>query len=268
VTDRLVDRQYLTGVQYVSDANLSSRQAIYRFQQPPIRTSAWTLDLAGLRGDERVLDIGCGNGLHLAELKRRAHRGEVHGMDLSPGMLDAARSHVPSASLLVADAQRLPFADGSFDRVLAMHMLYHVPDRDLALSEIRRSLRPDGIALALTNSHRHLEELNQLIGSVLHDLLGAERTAPRAYLRFSSESGEAELRRHFASVERHDARSELVVTEVEPIVAYVASMGAVATPIRDDPGPVLREVEWRARAVIEADGAFRIRTDVGCFVCR
>lgn len=268
MTDRLVDRRYLTGVQYASDANLSSRQAIYRFQQPPIRTSAWSLDLAGLRGDERVLDIGCGNGLHLAELARRAHRGEVHGMDLSPGMLDAARLHVPSASLLVGDAQHLPFVDGSFDLVLAMHMLYHVPDRALALSEIRRALRPGGIALALTNSHRHLEELNRLIGAVLHDLMGAERTMPRAYLRFSSESGDAELQHHFASVERHDARRELVVTEVEPIVAYVASMGSVATPVGDDPGPVLREVERRARAVIEADGAFRIRTDVGCFVCR
>jgi ubiquinone/menaquinone biosynthesis C-methylase UbiE len=268
VTDRLVDRRYLTGVQYASDANLSSRQAIYRYQQPPIRTSAWTLDLAELAGDERVLDVGCGNGLHLGELARRAHRGEVHGMDFSPGMLEAARSNAPSASLLVGDAQRLPFVDGSFDRVLAMHMLYHVPDRDLALSEIRRALRPGGIALALTNSHRHLDELNRLIGAVLHDLVGAERVAPRAYLRFSSESGAAELQHHFASVERHDARSELAVTEVEPILAYVASMGSVATPMRDDPRQVLREVERRARAVIEADGAFRIRTDVGCFVCR
>jgi ubiquinone/menaquinone biosynthesis C-methylase UbiE len=268
VTDRLVDRRYLTGVQYASDANLSSRQAIYRFQQPPIRTSVWTLDLAGLSGDERVLDVGCGNGLHLGELARRAHRGEVYGMDLSPGMLQAARSRDPSASLLVGDAQRLPFVDGSFDRVLAMHMLYHVPDRDLALSEIRRSLRPGGVALALTNSHRHLEELNQLIGSVLHDLAGAEPLTPRAYLRFSSESGDAELRHHFTSVERHDARSELVITEVEPIVAYVASMGSVTAPMGGAPGPVLREVEQRARAVIEADGALRIRTDVGCFVCR
>jgi len=268
VTDRLVDRRYLAGVQYASDANLASRQAIYRFQQPPIRTSAWTLDLAGLSGDEQVLDVGCGNGLHLAELARRAHRGAVHGMDLSPGMLEAARSKVASASLLVGDAQRLPFVDGSFDRVLAMHMLYHVPDRDLALSEIRRSLRPGGVALALTNSHRHLEELNRLIGSVLHDLVGAEPLTPRAYLRFSSESADSELRHHFTSVERHDARSELVVTEVEPIVAYVASMGAVTAPMRGDPGPVLREVERRATAVIEAEGAFRIRTDVGCFVCR
>ena len=120
----------------------------------------------------------------------------------------------------------------------------------------------------MTNSHRHLEELNDLIGAVVHDVTGRESGSVRAYLRFSSESGAAELARHFASVERHDARSELVVTEVEPIVAYVASMGSVATFDHHAAHPILDEVERRARAVIETDGAFRIRTDVGCFVCR
>jgi ubiquinone/menaquinone biosynthesis C-methylase UbiE len=244
---RLVDREYLTGVQYASDANLSARQAIYRFQQPRIRNSGWTVDLAGLRGDERVLDVGCGNGLHLAELARRSHHGAVSGMDLSVGMLAAAIAR-SGASLLVGDAQHLPFADDGFDCVLAMHMLYHVPDRDLALAEIRRVLRPGGVMLAVTNSERHLAELNEMVG------------ASRAYLTFSSESGAAELARHFASVERRDARSELVVTEVEPIVAYVASMGV--------PTAAASDVERRVRAEIETTGAFRIRTDVGCFVCR
>jgi ubiquinone/menaquinone biosynthesis C-methylase UbiE len=267
VNDRLVDRDYLTGVQYASDANLSSRQAIYRFQQPLIHTAAWALDLAGLNGGERILDIGCGNGLHLGELARREHRGAVYGMDLSLGMLTAARSHSPT-SLFVGDAQRLPFRDGSFDCLLAMHMLYHVPDRDLALSEMSRLSRPGGVALALTNSHRHLEELNSMVGSVLHDITGADPASLRSYLRFSSESGEAELRRHFSSVERRDVTSELIVTDVDAIIAYVASMGSVGQSTAGAGPEVLREVERRARATIESEGAFRIRTEVGCFVCR
>ncbi|HEV7525477.1 MAG TPA: methyltransferase domain-containing protein, partial [Acidimicrobiia bacterium] len=93
MTDRLVDRDYLREEQYASDANLSSRQAIYRFRTPALRTAPWALDLAGLGGDERVADIGCGNGLYLAELQRREHRGPTVGMDLSPGMLTAARNN-------------------------------------------------------------------------------------------------------------------------------------------------------------------------------
>jgi ubiquinone/menaquinone biosynthesis C-methylase UbiE len=266
MSDRLVDRQYLTGVQYASDRNLSARQAIYRFQQPLIRSSAWALDLVPLGGDERILDAGCGNGLHLAELTRRGHRGPVCGMDLSNGMLPAARART-DAALLVGDAQRLPFVDASFDCALAMHMLYHVPDRDLAISEFRRVLRSDGVALALTNSHRHLEELNDLVGAVLFELNGTDPARLRAYLRFSSESGEPELRRHFASVVRRDVESTLVVTDVDAIVAYVASMGSIAEASAAG-APILREVEARTRAVIERDGAFRIRTEVGCFVCK
>jgi SAM-dependent methyltransferase len=265
MSDRLVDRQYLTGVQYASDRNLSARQAIYRFQQPLIRSSAWALDLARLTGDERILDAGCGNGLHLAELGRRAHRGEVCGMDLSNGMLTAARAR-SDAALLVGDAQRLPFADASFDCVLAMHMLYHVPDRDRAIGEFRRVLRPGRVALALTNSHRHLQELNDMAGGILFELNGTDPARLRAYLRFSSESGEAELRAHFANVVRHDAESTLVVTDSDVIVAYVASMGSIAQASAAG-SPILREVEARTRAVIEREGAFRIRTEVGCFVC-
>jgi ubiquinone/menaquinone biosynthesis C-methylase UbiE len=265
VTDRFVDRGYLTGVQYASDANLASRQAIYRFQTPPVRTAAWALDLAGLRGDERVLDIGCGNGLHLAELARRAHRGPVFGLDLSPGMLTAAQSH-SRAPLVVGDAEQLPFAAESLDRVLAMHMLYHVPNRDRAIAEIRRVLRAGGTALFLTNSRRHLAELNDMVASALFDVGAAETRTGRAYLDFSSESGDGELRRHFASVEKHDVRSELVVTEARAIVEYVATMSWIAGPANGT--AVLREVERRSRGVIEAEGAVRIRTDVGCFVCR
>jgi SAM-dependent methyltransferase len=171
-------------------------------------------------------------------------------------------------SLLVGDAQRVPFADASFDRVLGMHMLYHVPDRDLAISEIRRVLSPDGVALVLTNSCRHLQEMNTLIGDVVREVLASRKNPERAYWRFSSESGGEELRNQFTSVTRCDARSELVVTEAQPIVDYVASGWSLASAPDDRRETVLREVERRTRAIIEAEGAFRIRTDVGCFVCR
>lgn len=270
MTERFVDRQYLTGVQYASDVNLASRQAVYRFQDPPVDNPAWSLDLAELLGAERVLDVGCGNGVHLAELARRAHEGAVIGMDLSPGMLVAARSHArPQTSLLVGDAQLLPLVSSSIDCVLAMHMLYHVPDRDGAIVEIRRVLRPGGVALVFTNSVQHLGPLNEMIAAVLSDLgTAVEPGSGRAYFGFSSESGGTELERHFRSVERRDARSELVVTEVGPIVEYVGTMTWILGSDDSTARRVLREVEERVAAIIETDGAFRIRTDVGCFVCR
>lgn len=262
MSDRVVDRAYLTGVQYASDANLAARQSIYRFLEPPIRAVPWSLDLAALRGDERVLDVGCGNGLYLAELAERNHRGPVIAMDLSPGMLDAAGRHAPT-SLVVGDAQALPFCDGSLDCVLAMHMLYHVPDRARAIAEIRRVLAPDGVALVVTNAEAHLAELNALISSA-----GGDRPFARAYMRFSSESGEAELGEHFATVERHDARSQLVVTDAQAVVDYAASGWALAAALDAERTRILGDIERTTQEHIATDGAFRIRTDVGCFVCR
>jgi ubiquinone/menaquinone biosynthesis C-methylase UbiE len=261
VTDRVVDRDYLTGVQYASEDNLAARQAIYRYRAPPARTAPWALDLVPMRGDERVLDIGCGNGLFLEELERRGHEGSVFGGDLSVGMLRAARTR-SSATLLLADAQALPFRDNTFDHVLAMHMLYHVPDRALAVSEMARVLRPEGAAFVLTNSVHHLEELNALLVAASGLPVG------RAYMRFSAESGAPELKAHFRSVERHDARAQLVVTEAQAVVDYAASGWTIGAAPAEQRAELLREVERRALERITTDGAFRIRVEVACFVCR
>lgn len=209
MTNRFVGREYLTGVQYSSDANLAARQSLYRFQVPPVQNAVWTLDCAQLQGDERVLDVGCGNGVHLAELAARAHRGTVHGLDLSPGMLAAAGSR-SAATLTVGDAEGLPFATGSLDAVFAMHMLYHVPDRDLAVAEIKRVLRSDGIALISTNSEQHLLELTEMIAAVekaqgrpasgagrgLRLLVGVGRGRARTTLRVGGTPRRARRARH------------------------------------------------------------------------
>ena len=59
----------------------------------------------------------------------------------------------------VADAMDLPFEDASFDAVVAMWMLYHVPDLDVALAEVRRVLRPGGLFVAVTNGDAHMAGL-------------------------------------------------------------------------------------------------------------
>jgi ubiquinone/menaquinone biosynthesis C-methylase UbiE len=136
------------------------------------------LDRAELAGDEAVLDVGCGNGAYLATLARREHRGFVTGLDMSAGMLDAAQTH-SSVPLMIGDAQALPVRDASFDVVLAMHMLYHAPDRALAISELRRVMRDRGVTLVVTNSDTHLQQINEIVvpRRVLPSLTFRSRTA-------------------------------------------------------------------------------------------
>jgi ubiquinone/menaquinone biosynthesis C-methylase UbiE len=137
---------FLRGDQYKTDANLAARQSIYAYQHPRIDLQATVLDLAAPTSSATILDIGCGNGTYLAELARRGFAGRTLGVDLSFGMLAAARARLSGAerpaALANADAVALPFRDGLADLVLAPHMLYHVPDPAAALRVCRRARHP------------------------------------------------------------------------------------------------------------------------------
>jgi len=254
--------------QYGDDRNLAARQSIYAYQQPVSDIWGGSLDLARLHGDETILDIGCGNGLYLGALHGRGHRGLVCGADLSAGMLHSARPLAGPDPLLVADAQALPFPDDAFDVTLAMHMLYHVPDRALAIAELRRVLRADGVALVVTNSQRHFAELDDLLVECAAAATGVERLPARAHISFTLENGEHELAQHFSSIELRMFTSELVVDEVDPVLDYARSMSAF---VADDTGQldgVLHELERRVRESIAADGAVHVTAESGCFACR
>jgi SAM-dependent methyltransferase len=109
-----------------------------------------------VRPGHRVLDLGCGAGRHAFEAYRRGAHVVAADLDLSElapvnGMFAAMRAEgqagpEAAAAAVTADATRLPFADGAFDRVIAAEILEHVPEDSRALAEIARVLRPGGIA--------------------------------------------------------------------------------------------------------------------------
>jgi len=235
------DRSCLQNVQYRTDANLAARQSVYGCQHPRIDLPAAVLDLPGLRGAETVADVGCGNGAYLAELATRGHSGPVLGMDLSPGMLRAALSRAPRASVAAADAAALPVADGACDLALAAHMLYHVPDPRAAVRELRRITRDGGHVLVVLNGEDHLRELRDAMAAALGGTPAGERVAQGERLRL--DHGADLLAAEFRSVTRHDFAAELVIPGPAPVENYVRSMittqehragrlGGVAMPVR------------------------------------
>jgi len=100
--------------------------------------------LAGDVRGRRVLDVGCGSGPLSAAL--RAKGAHVTGFDGSPVMARLARNRLGAdAAVCVADlAHPLPFADSSFDDVVASLVLHYLPDWTLTLAELRRVLEPGG----------------------------------------------------------------------------------------------------------------------------
>ena len=96
----------------------------------------------------RALDYGCGHGMAAVVLARRGAR--VTAFDLSPAYVEEARRRArangAAVDFVTADAERLPFADGSFDRVWGNAVLHHL-DLNRAAAELRRVLAPGGVAV-------------------------------------------------------------------------------------------------------------------------
>jgi ubiquinone/menaquinone biosynthesis C-methylase UbiE len=114
-------------------------------------TDAELLWHAGVAPGDHLLDVGTGPGyLALAASRLVGPDGVAVGIDASPEMIDRARTLAArkdsQASYLVATAESLPFADGSFDVVVSRLVLHHLPVgvRDLALAEMMRVLKPGG----------------------------------------------------------------------------------------------------------------------------
>ncbi len=109
----------------------------------------------------RVLDCGVGTGSFSLALARAWRKPmALTAVDLSPAMLAAAEARIRAAGLharlLEACVCALPFADASFDLVVAAHVLEHLPDPVEALAEIRRVLRPGGQVVACITRHSWL----------------------------------------------------------------------------------------------------------------
>jgi ubiquinone/menaquinone biosynthesis C-methylase UbiE len=101
---------------------------------------------AELTDGQRVLEIGCGTGNLTTRVKRAHPAVEVTGSDPDPRTLERARCKANDIRFERGYAERLPYADGEFDRVLSSMMLHHVKEdaKTAAAEEIFRVLRPGG----------------------------------------------------------------------------------------------------------------------------
>jgi len=137
-----------------------SAPEIYAEHLVPAVFAPWApvlLDAAAVRIGHTVLDVACGTGVvAVAAAERVGPSGAVTGVDINPGMLAVAAAGAPRVRWAQADAARLPFPDGGFDRVLCQAGLQFVPDRLGALREMRRVLRPGGrVALLVWRALHH-----------------------------------------------------------------------------------------------------------------
>lgn len=177
--------------------------------------------------ESRFLDIGCGTGAMSQDL---AERGTVTSLDFEHAALDYARTR-GLTQLVQASAESLPFPDDAFDAVTALDVIEHLDDDHAAAREIRRVLKPGGVAVASVPAFRFLWSE--------HDVALHHRRRYRI----------GELRALFRGAGLEVERASYVMTALFPAVAAVRlaqkAMGsdrktleAARTTLPDVPGPL------------------------------
>lgn len=221
---RSVDQDYLLSQQYRDSSNLTARISLHdRFSANKYGWHRWLFDHLQLPGECRMLELGGGSGtLWTNNLARISPGWKITLSDFSPGMVEAAREALAPTGLdfsyQVIDAQEIPFPNETFDAVLALHMLFHVPDLDKALREMRRVLKRGGKFFASTIGQNHLREMDELVAAFDPELKFTLDTTG-----FNLTNGAEILRRWFSEVKLHDYPDKLIITKAEPLLAFIMS---------------------------------------------
>src|SRR2546423_4164127 len=207
--DFRLDNPMLVRWEFASEERLEKRNQIYRQLIEGISAEQYLFQSIEESRPTRVLEVGCGAGA-MSQRVRDELGAEVVAVDSSERMVELTRQRGIEA--YVADVTELPFGEAEFDCVFAGWVLYHVLDRDRAISECARVLRPGGRFTTATLADENMSEL--------WDFLGSPR---ERNLSFSSTNGAEQLERHFARVEAREAEGVVVFPTADDMRQFVAA---------------------------------------------
>jgi SAM-dependent methyltransferase len=130
----------------IAGAQRSDNEGKYRSRNPLVRHLVGRFlrrisELAATERPRRILEVGCGEGIVMAALAARLPGTRFDGLEFDETALEGARARCPGATLVRGDACALPFGDQSFDLVVCLEVLEHLPEPARALRELRRVSR-------------------------------------------------------------------------------------------------------------------------------
>lgn len=211
--------------QYKNSSNVEIRIRLHeKYSVNPVHWFNWLFQQCHFKGNEKVLEIGCGNG-QLWKMNEEAipQSLKITLSDLSAGMIDDARNNIGKSNqfdYVQADAHHLPFADHSFDVVIANHVMFYLKDIPAALKEIRRVLKDDGVFYVSTYGKDHMKEIRDLVESFNPKIT---LSSAKLYEIFGLENGRAILAPYFSSIQQSDYHDHLEVTDMEEVANYIMS---------------------------------------------
>ncbi|MBY5351440.1 class I SAM-dependent methyltransferase [Rhizobium leguminosarum] len=252
--------------QYGDSRKLAARARLH--SQYTIAETAWFPWVAtqlSLKPGDRVLDVGCGPAWFWAATAGLLPENlDLTLADLSQGMVDEAVarcSTLPFGSVrgCQADAAALPFENGAFDAVVAMHMLYHLPDPAAGIADMLRVLRPGGLLAVTTNGAGNMPEIYALT-----TVFGSAPSDPAAEA-FGYDAAKRLMRSQFGNVTMSQHPASLRISEPEDVflalTSYPPGDGACETQLT-------RFRQAIADAFRQCNGVLEVRRETALFLSR
>jgi ubiquinone/menaquinone biosynthesis C-methylase UbiE len=210
--------------QYRDSSKLAARARLQtEYTVAEIGWFPWVAEKLPLIPGDHVLDIGCGPGWFWEAAAASLPRNlDLVLADQSPGMIQEAVErcqNLPFKSVhgQQADATSLPCEDNSFDAVIAMHMLYHVPDPATGIAEMFRVLKAGGFLAVTTNGIGNMREIYELTV-----VLGSPPSDPAA-VAFGYDDAARLMKSQFGNVTMSQYPASLRITEPEDVFLALTS---------------------------------------------
>lgn len=277
-TERVVDWSrmlkliHLTGMeksyknQYQDASNISARIKLHSlYSQNKQGWFPWIYEQMQVVSRMRILEIGCGDGeLWKENLGKLPLDISISLSDISEGMLRDARRKIGAEDarfdFLEFDCHRIPYDDGTFEMVVANHMLFYCMDVENVCREVKRVLKPGGKFICGTYGGDHMKEVSGLVQKFDERIV---LSAEKLYEKFGRENGRRILEPYFPNVQWIKYEDKLIVPEPEPLIAYILSC-------HGNQGQHLlnRYSEFRGYVKKKTEKGFEITKDAGIFICK
>ncbi|NFA60993.1 methyltransferase domain-containing protein [Clostridium sporogenes] len=184
-------------------------------------------NLESKQSNIKILELGCGDAsLWNKNFHRIPPEWEITLTDFSEGMLKDAKKNLREKSnrfnFKIVNAESIPFKDESFNIVIANHMLYHVSNINMALEEINRVLKSEGILFASTVGKNHMKEIREIISTF--DIYNLTSKSWEDTDSFQLENGLKIVSEYFDMVELKRYKDNLKVTDPVYVLDYIFSM--------------------------------------------
>lgn len=245
--------------QYATANNLDTRISIHdKYSTNSLGFGNWIFSNYRIDKGAKVLELGCGTGNMWKNRESVICAcSKIILSDFSEGMVAAAKDNIGNYDNIeykVLDIQEIPYEDATFDVVIANMMLYHVPDIDKGLTEVRRVLKREGHFYCATyGEHGIIEYLSKLLSAY-----GVEDNISK---NFTLQNGYKILSKTFSKIEKKEYIDSLAVTNIDDMVDYIYSLSSM-TSLNSVPKQSIKDI------LIEntTDGVLNVPKEYGMFI--